>query len=66
MHSSCVVVTLFNTDLCKSAFSTYSFKTLAFPLSVFHVFSLFCFQLNIIFGYVLCNICEIIVYIGAK
>ena len=66
MHSSCVVITLFNTDLCKSAFSTYSFKKLVFPLSVFHLFCLFCFELNVIFGDILCNMCVIIVYTGAK
>ena len=49
MHYSCVVIILFNMDLFKSAFSTYSFKNLAFRLPVFFIFCLFCFELDVIF-----------------
>ena len=41
MHSFCVVIILFHTDLCKSAFSTYSFKKRVFGLCVLWVFCLF-------------------------
>ena len=34
-HNSCVVIVLFNTALCRSAFSTVSFRKLVFRLSVF-------------------------------
>ena len=34
-HNSCVVIVLFNTALCRSAFSTVSFSKLVFRLSVF-------------------------------
>ena len=33
MHYPCVVIVLFNTDLCRSAFSTISFGKLVFRLS---------------------------------
>ena len=32
-HYSCVVIVLFNTDLCRSASSTVSFRKLGFRLS---------------------------------
>ena len=38
MYYSCVAIILFNTDLCKSAYSTYSFKKLAFHFYVFNFF----------------------------
>ena len=34
---SCVIITLFNTVLCRSAFSTISFQKLVFRLSVLFV-----------------------------
>ena len=34
MHYSCVVIVFFNTTLCRSAFSTDSFRKLVFRLSV--------------------------------
>ena len=39
MHSFSVVIVLFNTDLCKSAFSASSFRNLVLCLSVFFVFA---------------------------
>ena len=33
-HYSCVVIVLFNTSLCRSAFSTVSFRKLVFRFSV--------------------------------
>ena len=48
MHYSCVVIILFNTDLYKSAFPTYSFKNLVFDLSVFCIFCLLCFEFGVI------------------
>ena len=42
-HHSCVVIVLFNTDLCRSAFSTISFGKLFFS---FCVFCAFCFESN--------------------
>ena len=41
-HYLCVVIILFNTGLCKSAFSTYSFGKLDFRLSVFSVIWIWC------------------------
>ena len=32
-HYSCVVIVLFNTALCRSAFSPVSFRKLVFPVS---------------------------------
>ena len=48
MHYSLVVIILFNTDLYKSAFPTYSFKNLVFDLSVFCIFCLLCFEFGVI------------------
>ena len=61
MHYSCVVITLFNTDLYKSSFPSNYFENLAFHLSVFCVFCLFCFELDVILKDL--NICLIIVYV---
>ena len=74
MHSSCMVIIFFNTDLRKSAFTIYSFKKLVFRLFVFCFLSilfrirccLFYFELYIIFADFLINICAIIIYIGTK
>ena len=41
MHCLCVVIILFNKDLYKSAFSTYSFKETTFCLPVFYVFFIY-------------------------
>ena len=43
MLYSCIVIILFNTDLFKYAFSSYSLKEKAFCLSVSFVFCLLCF-----------------------
>ena len=43
MLYSSVVIVLFNVELYKSAFSTYSFKKQAFHLSELCVFCIFCF-----------------------
>ena len=43
---SYVVTILFNTGLCRSAFSTVSFGKLVFRLSVLSVF--FCFESNVL------------------
>ena len=65
IHSSCVVITLLSTDLCKSAFSTYSFNKLVFRLSeCSEFFCLFCFELNVIFLGFIYDVCVIIIYIG--
>ena len=37
-HYSCVIIILFNTDLCRSTFSAISFRKLVFRLSVLSVF----------------------------
>ena len=37
-HYSCVIIILFNTDLCRSTFSVISFRKLVFRLSVLSVF----------------------------
>ena len=66
MHSSRVVIVLFNTDLYKSAFSIYSFRKLVFRLSVFYHVCLFYFEFDVIFVNLVCNICVIIFYIGTK
>ena len=44
-HYSWVVIILFNKDLCRSVFSTISFRKLVFRLSVL---SVFCFGLNVL------------------
>ena len=44
-----MVIILLNSNLFESAFPTYSFKNLAFPLSVFCIFCLFCYELNVVF-----------------
>ena len=49
MHSARVIIILFNTDLYRSAFSTYSLKKLFSRISVFIVFCLYYLQLNVIF-----------------
>ena len=66
---SCVVIVLFNTGFCRSAFSTISFGKLIFRLSVLSVF-LFCFESNVLnqdikicyntiqFCHVLCLLCN--------
>ena len=46
MHYSRVVIILFNKDLYKSTFPTYSFKNLVFRLSIFCPI---CFELFLIF-----------------
>ena len=38
-HCSCVTIILFNADLCKSVFSSCSFRKLVFCLSLNSVFS---------------------------
>ena len=50
MHSSCMVIIFFNTDLRKSAFTIYSFKKLVFRLFVFYVFCLFCFEFDVAYS----------------
>ena len=45
-HYSCVVIILFNTGLCGSAFYTVSFGKLVFRLSVLSVFS--CLKSNVL------------------
>ena len=50
MHYLCVVIILFNTDLYKPAFPTYPFENLVFRLSVFSIFCLFYFELDVIFN----------------
>ena len=55
-------IILVNTDLYKSAFSTYSFKRLIFPRSVFRISCLLCFEFDVIFVKCRYNICVIIVY----
>ena len=55
MHYSGVVITLFNKNLCKSAFSTYSLKNPAFHLLVFIFFV--CSILNLISSSQTYNIC---------
>ena len=45
MHYSCVVIIVFNTGLCRPAFSTISFGKLVFHLSVLSVF--FCSESNV-------------------
>ena len=52
MRYLCVVIILFNTDLYESAFPSYSFKNLALRFSVFCIFCLFYFELDVIY-----NIC---------
>lgn len=49
MFYSCVVIILLNTDLYKSMFSTYSFKSQAFRLPVFCVFVCSVFKFDVIF-----------------
>ena len=56
MHTSCVVIIFFNTELYKFGFSIYPFKKLIFDLSLLSVFCLF------IFVDFLYNICAIIAY----
>ena len=46
MHYPYVVIILFNTDFCRSAFLTISFGKLIFHLSVLSVF--FCFESNVL------------------
>ena len=50
MHSSCMVIIFFNTDLRKSAFTIYSFKKLVFRLFVFNVFCLFYFEFDVAYS----------------
>ena len=50
MHSSCMVIIFFNTDLRKSAFTIYSFKKLVFRLFVFYVFCLFYFEFDVTYS----------------
>ena len=38
MNSACLVIILLNTDLHRSAFSTYSLKKLVFRFCVFYLF----------------------------
>ena len=66
MHYQGVVIILFNADLYKSSFSTYSIKKQVFNLSVFCVFYLFYFEFVAIFIDFLYSIYIIIVYIGQK
>ena len=40
-HYSCVIIILFNTGLCRSAFPTIFFRKLVFPVSVLSVFFVF-------------------------
>ena len=49
INYSCLVNFLFNADLCKPALATYSFENLVFRLSVFCIFCLFSFELDLIF-----------------
>ena len=66
MHYQGVVIILFNADLYKSSFSTYSIEKQVFNLSVFCVFYLFYFEFVAIFIDFLYSIYIIIVYIGQK
>ena len=61
-HYSCVVIILFNTGLCKSLFSTYSFGRLVFCLSALFVITA-CSEFDAPFIN-FCNICIIIIYIA--
>ena len=56
----CVVIIFFNTDLCKSAFSTYSFEKQAFRLSMLFFFVCSVFKVDVMwssktFSTFLCN-----------
>ena len=62
MLSACMVTILFNTDLYRSAFSTYSLKKLFSHLSVFYVFCLYYVEFSFIFEEFLENICNYILY----
>ena len=64
MHYLSVVIILFNTDLCKFAFSTYAFKNLFFLFlcSTFFV----CSVLNSVLSLNFFNNCIVIVYIDTK
>ena len=57
----CVAITLLNTELSKSAFSTYSFGELVFRLYANSACSVFQFHLHKPY-----NICIIIVYVGIR
>ena len=50
MHFWCLFIILFNTDLYKSALTSYSSDNLVFRLSVFCIFCLFCFELDFNFA----------------
>ena len=58
-HYSCVLIILFNKDLDKSAFLTFTYKKLVFHLSVFFDCSVIQFHLHKLY-----NIYMIIVYVG--
>ena len=65
-HYSCVIIIFFNMGLCGSVFSTYSFGTLGFRLSLLSTFSfcsVFLIRCNL---YRIYKICVIIIYIGAR
>ena len=62
MLSACMVTILFNTDLYRSAFSTYSLKKLFSRLSVFYVFCLYYVEFSFIFEEFLENICNYILH----
>ena len=47
-HCSCEAIILFNTILCKSALSAYSFGKVVFCLSLVSVFSVFCFEFDVL------------------
>ena len=51
MHYSCVVIILFSTGLCKSAFSTYSFGKTRFSLFCFLVFHV---SISLVFIFLFC------------
>ena len=48
LHYSHMVIHLFNTDIRKTIFPTYSLKNLVFCVSVFRIFCLFNFELDAI------------------
>ena len=49
MYYSFMVIISLNSDLFESAFPTYSFTNLAFPVSLFCIFCLFFYELNVVF-----------------